>query len=269
MTEFIEKSCKDIREVAISHHHDVATLFEEAYASMAKNYFLNAFSYGRQKIDVLLELELKRLQPKSRVLDVGCGTGAYLNRFSDLGFTPIGIEPAPRMLALARQNNPGVEIIEGIATSLPFPDASFDFVNAIEVFRYLHLADTKQAFRECLRVLKPGGIFFITMVNRWALDGFYLLQRMRQLLLQSSYNRMHPHCEFFTPSEVKLELEQAGFVRVKTLGRLFAPMRLLYKASPLLAKKVARRVERLDDSMHHLSFITPFSGHLIAIAERS
>ena len=72
-------------------------------------------------------------------------------------------------------------IVSGVATELPFPDESFDLVICIEVLRYLDRSDIRQALREIRRVLRPGGTMFLTMVNRYALDGFFLhysVQRM-------------------------------------------------------------------------------------------
>ena len=259
---------EEARRIAIDHHHDLAPVFESNYRAMAESRFTTAFTYGRAKVDALLENELKRLDPGATVLDVGCGTGIYLKRFKELGFTPVGVEPAQAMLERARRDNPGVRIEEGVATALPLDDASVDFVSVIEVFRYLHLHDTRAGLAECFRVLRPGGILFFTMVNRWALDGFYVLQRARQALLRRSFTRKHPHCEFFTPAEVRRELGSAGFTGVKTLGRLFAPMRMVYKVNDGLAAKVAKLVEPLDDLVHELPLATPFAGHLIAVAER-
>lgn len=256
------------RQIAIDHHHDAAGRFESNYRAMSQSRFANAFTYGRAKVDVLLEQELQRLQPGATVLDVGCGTGVYLTRFRELGFTPVGIEPAIGMLDIARRDNPDLRIEQGVATDLPFDDASFDFVSMIEVLRYLHLDDTRDSLNEAFRVLKPGGILFVTMVNRWALDGFYLLQRARQIALRSRLTREHPHCEFFTPAEVTSELANAGFESIRTEGRLFAPMRMVYKVNKTLAGKVAQFVEPYDDLLHGLSFTKPFAGHLVAVASR-
>ena len=68
-------------------------MFEESYEAMERDRFANAFTYGRYKVDVVLDRELNRLAKGSRVLDVGCGTGAYLQRFAKMGFAPAGSAP--------------------------------------------------------------------------------------------------------------------------------------------------------------------------------
>jgi SAM-dependent methyltransferase len=258
-----------IRSAAIDHHDAAVSTFESYYASMEKSRFANAFTYGRQKVNLVLEAELRRVVPGARVLDIGCGTGVYLRRFKELGLVPVGLEPAPGMLETARRTNPGIEIVQGVASTLPFADGTFDFINALEVYRYLHLSETRLSFAECRRVLRPGGIFFATLVNRWALDGFFIFQRVRQLYRRAEFNRRHPHCEFFTPAEARHELSAAGFENVRMLGRLAAPMRLIYKGDARLGAMLARRFESLDDRVHELRWTTPFAGHLIAMGEKS
>lgn len=257
-----------LRKIAIDHHHDVAQVFEQHYRDMAAGRFSTAFTYGRHKVDQVLEQELGKLAQGATVLDVGCGTGAYLKRLTDMGFKASGLEPAEGMLAAAKTANPTLRIEQGVATALPFKDGEFDAVTQIEVVRYLHHEDVMQAMRETFRVLKPGGFAFVTLVNRWALDGFWVLQRVRQLAKLSAANRVNPHCEFTSPREIETELKGLGFSNVRTVGRLWAPMRMAYKLNANVASKLAQSVERVDDLVHGLPFTKPFAGHLIAIAEK-
>src|SRR3974377_1332280 len=82
------------RTLAVEHHHAEAKRFVEWYEEMAKSRFANAFSYGRHKIDVLLDEVLKEQQAGARILDVGCGTGGYVYRANEPGFSPRGPAPA-------------------------------------------------------------------------------------------------------------------------------------------------------------------------------
>jgi SAM-dependent methyltransferase len=260
------ESVEQIRGVAVDHHTTVVDRFEDYYRAMERDRFSNAFTYGRFKVDVALDEEVKQLPVGASLLDIGCGTGAYLKRFASQGFTVAGIEPSSGMRAVAIRDNPGAQVLDAVATALPFPDASFDFAFAIEVYRYLHRDDVRRSFAELLRVLKPGGRFFFTMVNRWALDGFYVLQRARQAV-RGNADTKHPHCEFFTPAELTAELSAAGAAEVRVFGRMLAPLRLAYKL-PLVGKALASRLDVVDDVLHHSALATPFAGHLIAVGRR-
>jgi SAM-dependent methyltransferase len=106
----------------------------------------------------------------AHVLEVGCGVGAQLRiltrRFAGLQFT--GLDAAPEQLARARillaseLASGRVELAQGSAYALPFPDAAFDGVFFCWVFE--HLEQSAQAMREAARVLKPGGRLFASEV---------------------------------------------------------------------------------------------------------
>lgn len=98
------------------------------------------------------------LQPGDRVLDVACGTGVLAReaalRVGSTG-SVTGVDPSPGMLAVAARLAPRVEWHQGTAESLPYPDHFFDAV--VSQFGLMFVTDRRQALREMLRVLVPGG----------------------------------------------------------------------------------------------------------------
>jgi len=103
------------------------------------------------------------VQPGTRILDVGCGTGALLSRLNELYSQAglAGIDPVPKMLEIARGRLPGdAELREGWADRLPFDDASFDVVVSNSMFHYI--PQPGPALREMRRVLRTGGTLVIT-----------------------------------------------------------------------------------------------------------
>lgn len=259
---------ESIREKAIDQHRRLAGDFDSKYQRMLENYFVSAFLYGRYKLDVLLN-EVVATAPKGgHILDVGCGTGEQIKGCRAKGFNLSGIEPAAEMRVIAQRNNPDVSIEDGIITSIPFADASFDLVMAIEVLRYLHQEDIQQAYREMLRVLKSGGVMFFTMVNRYAGDGFILFDKLKRLLLSLRHRDLPAHCEFVTPGQVKRELQALNVSEVNCYGRLFGPLRTAYKINQKLGSFLARRLEAADDSICQKSWMVPFAGHLIVIVKK-
>lgn len=258
---------EEIRQVAIGHHHRLAADFQSWYEDLEKSRFASAFTYGRYQLDHMVDDLFRSLPKGSSILDVGCGTGEHLKRALRNGLKATGVEPAEGMLEVARQNVPNAEVIQGVATKLPFKDQQFDAVIMIEVLRYLHRSDVELALQEARRVLRPGGAILATLVNRWALDGFYLLQRARQLFKSSQFNEKNPYCLFFTPGEAEQLLREAGFTNVRAEGRMLAPLRIAYKLGAGVGGAIASAVEGLDNRLHRASVARPFAGHLIAIGQ--
>jgi SAM-dependent methyltransferase len=92
----------------------------------------------------------------ARVLDVGCGTGRWLERTREAGMVPVGVDRTPGMLAIAAERLPGCSLAAAEAQRLPFADASFDGVFAVTVLQHIPWAEQARALREMARVLRPG-----------------------------------------------------------------------------------------------------------------
>jgi len=106
---------------------------------------------------------LSELDLPAPVLDIGYGDGVFADVLQRLGKAPtVGIDIDLRMLArvppLARSRR-----LVADASGLPFRDRSFasSFSNCV----FEHLLDPPAVFREVARVLRPGGIFAITVVT--------------------------------------------------------------------------------------------------------
>ena len=94
-------------------------------------------------------------QPDLHILEVGCGTGHWLEVLQEPGRHLVGLDLSAGMLAKAHMYVPGIALIRGSAEYLPVPDHSFDRVFCINA---LHHFSNKPAFlAEARRVLRPGG----------------------------------------------------------------------------------------------------------------
>jgi ubiquinone/menaquinone biosynthesis C-methylase UbiE len=102
----------------------------------------------------------KFVQPHGdeRALDVGTGAGALALALAPLVRDVVGVDRVPELLALARERAAAfgnVELVEGDATALPFPDESFDLVATIRTLH--HVPRPELVIAELARVVRRGG----------------------------------------------------------------------------------------------------------------
>lgn len=112
-------------------------------------------------------VEHSNLANEQQVLDLGCGTGTLTiqikQRFSQIDL--VGLDGDATVLEIARKKaeTAGVSIQwqEGLATALPYPNASFDRVISCLVIHHLTAPNKVKVFQEVFRILKPGGEFHL------------------------------------------------------------------------------------------------------------
>jgi SAM-dependent methyltransferase len=120
------------------------------------------FRVGQERVLVQL-LNERGLVPLRgrRVLDVGCGRGAWLATFEGYGVERsalAGIELDPERAQLCRDRLAGADVRQGNAAQLPWPDATFDLVCQFVVFSSILDERMRQdVAAEMRRVLRPGG----------------------------------------------------------------------------------------------------------------
>ena len=122
-------------------------------------------------------LELMRIQPADRVLDLGCGTGWASRRMARLARSGevTGLDVADEMLSRAELASLGINNVRyvwGSAERIPAEDGYFHKVLSVESFYYY--ADQGKALDELRRVLAPGGRLFI-LINLYK-DNHYSLR---------------------------------------------------------------------------------------------
>ena len=101
----------------------------------------------------------------ARILDVGCGIGAYVEKFVALGAHAFGVDVDVDKLSDARHEKSLDRLALAVSEALPFPNNFFDAVLLHEVIE--HVADDRQTICEAHRVCKPGGHVIVFAPNRW------------------------------------------------------------------------------------------------------
>ncbi len=156
--------------------------------------------------------ELEKLNSKEgrRLLDLGCGAGFLANSLAtrlDPHFWSIegldasgpALEVAKSQAVRAAESCP-VSYTQGDARKLPFEDASFDAVCAMDFLE--HVEDPAQILAEVSRVLKPGGLFFFHTFTRSALSRFLVIDLV-EAFIPNTPPGLHVESLFIQPEELK------------------------------------------------------------------
>ncbi|HJN81119.1 MAG TPA: class I SAM-dependent methyltransferase [Phycisphaerales bacterium] len=184
------------------------------------------------------------LKSGMRVIDVGVGTGLVASGAKSIvgdASLVIGVDPSSEMRRHAHAQL-GIQVCSGTAESIPFEDASFDFLSMGYALR--HITDLNAAFREFYRVLRPsenhrgGHLCILEMTRPRTRIGRFLLRSHFGLCLQAirvshSVEPRTPELWRYywetidaciSPAQVMQALSIAGFVDVKRhiVGGIFS-----------------------------------------------
>jgi ubiquinone/menaquinone biosynthesis C-methylase UbiE len=140
----------------------------------------------------------------SRVLEIGCGTGNYINEIQKrIGCQCTGIDSSLEMIAQASQRNSRINYFVGPAEYLSLEDSSFDFAFSIDVIH--HVVNRAAYFREAFRMLNDNGLL-ATLT-----DLEDTIRRRKPLTHYFPEIIEHELKRYPTPDQLKHYSGQAGF----------------------------------------------------------
>jgi len=137
-------------------------------------------------------------KPGGRLLDVGCGSGAFLLSMRRLGWQVEGVEVDAAAVAQARSQ--GLVVRCGFLEEHFYPDGTFDAITLMHVIEHVHTPI--ELLIECFRLLKKGGRLVITTPNcdSWA-----------HKIFRENWQDLDPprHLYLFSPKSMRLLAEKA------------------------------------------------------------
>mgnify|MGYP000122236115 CR=1 FL=1 len=192
-------------------------------------------------VDPLLPLRLQLVREQrplagARLLDIGAGTGQFIQRMSEEGAQARGLEPSALRRQFARLKF-GLELEgETIETFCEHREnvASFDLITLWDVIEHVNFPmETLVGARRCL---KPGGYLFIDTPSRDALayrlgEGAYRLSGGKATLFLDTFYEPVPygHKQIFRPQQLAELVERVGFRVIRQDSGFFPPDNRLQK----------------------------------------
>jgi len=152
------------------------------------------------------------------ILEVGCGSGHWLEIIAKQGYEIYGIDPSEAMLKLAKQKVPQIPLIRGKAEAIPCPNGSFTRILCVNAFH--HFSDRVTFLKEAFRVLRPGGgLLTIGLDPHTGLDQWSIYDYWPETL-QNDKERYLP------TAKIRQMMHRHGFKKCRTFVALHIPQSL-------------------------------------------
>jgi ubiquinone/menaquinone biosynthesis C-methylase UbiE len=157
------------------------------------------------------------------VLDLGCGVGFFGGTARKRGAKVVGLDFSAVALGMAKGREPGMGLVRGDATRLPFPDARFDVVLLNDIIEHLAEDPGRRMIEEVSRVLRPGGRLVVDPDHAEFIMGRKGLRRLNDWLekdtpqraalreIKKTYDAPTLHIKIYTVPELRALLEGVGF----------------------------------------------------------
>jgi 2-polyprenyl-6-hydroxyphenyl methylase/3-demethylubiquinone-9 3-methyltransferase len=159
------------------------------------------------------------------LLDIGCGGGLICEPMARLGAHVTGIDAADRNIATARLHAGGQELAidyrSTTAEALAETGAQFDIVLALEIVE--HVADVDLFLRSLSRLAKPGGLVFVSTLNRTA-KAWALAIAGAEYVMRWLPRGTHDWRKFLKPSELVRGLRHVGVEPQEIVGVVYSPI---------------------------------------------
>ncbi|UCG43528.1 MAG: methyltransferase domain-containing protein [candidate division WOR-3 bacterium] len=182
---------------------------ESPFDALARHY--DEWYDGKGKVAFKTELAaLRPLLPglPKPWLEIGVGSGRFA---AELGIEQ-GIDPSVELLALARKR--GISVLWGEGEETPYPHHSFGTVFLLTTWAFLE--DRAAVLKHIGQLLKPEGVLVNGYLDREGKWGAGYVEKGK------SGHPLHRHARFATYSEVRTDIEAAGFTVTGTWSTLFA-----------------------------------------------
>ena len=187
----------------------------------------------RQALPQLREVFAGRDQRKLRLLDIGCGTGRFLDSVKQAWprLPTLGLDMSEAYIRHAKRQlkrwSWTTRFVVGKAEAVPLPDNSQDAVTSVFLFHELPPKIRRVVFSECARVLKPGGrLVFVDSLQRGDRPDY---EGLLELFPQ---NYHEPYYESYTTEDFRALAAACGLAYIRTVNAFVSKVMVFDKPTP-------------------------------------
>jgi SAM-dependent methyltransferase len=229
----------------IEHHRRIAPSAERFWSWSTPS--------GSRRADrrASLFVKLGRLGPGKRALEIGCGTGVFLEKVASAGATLHGIDLSGELLERAAERlRPlgNVQLHRGNVEQLPFPAEVFDAVYGSSILHHLH---PETALREVFRVLNRGGKCVFAEPNILNPQVAFMFH----CTPSKEYFGVSPDEMAFSRFRAESVLKQIGFSEISV-----APFDFLHPSVP---RAFINTVDKLGQGLERVPLLREIAGSLL------
>ncbi len=163
------------------------------------------------------------------LLDIGCGGGLLSEPMTRLGARVTGVDASARNISVAalhaERQGLSIDYRQGTAEALADSGAKFDIVMALEIVE--HVSDVDLFLRSCGNMVKPGGLLFLSTLNRTA-KAWAMAIAGAEYVLGWLPRGTHDWKKFLKPSEAVHGLRNGGIDAQEIVGVVYSPLSRLW-----------------------------------------
>lgn len=195
---------------------------------------IKAFFFDHESIHYVPPLILNALNSDSKVLDIGCGNGTFLNDIKGkTGCQVMGVDISETAVLSARESY-GLEIFKGTIEEVPFPLNSFDLITAW--WSLVHVNNPDETLLKMATLLNDDGYLIVGVPNFNSFNARFFKNEWMHLDAPR-------HLCIHTPSTIKNMLEKNGFsvkkiIYDRNISGLFGSLQYRYYGSCIASEKL-------------------------------
>lgn len=192
-----------------------------------------------------------------KILDVGCGSGVFASRMTELGAETTAIDSNADAINYGGEvfARPGLEFRLGLLDEMDFAESSYDAAVCLEVAEHIYEGQVDKMLSDLRRILRPGGRLLMTTPNYRGL--WPLVEWASDRAGKTGKMHMEQHINFYHRARLRRALRDAGFEveRLRTFST-FAPF------AAAISTGLSRQLEKMERKWDF-----PF-GNILAAAAR-